>query len=164
MPAAYAQLNLDGLTVATLKTSGFRITTPACSVSSVSVDMGQLVATRFTGMGSTAGDTPFSLRLNACPVGRTSIYYRFDPTTQIVPGTADSVATLNPSSSANGIGLQLLDADGKPLSFGTTTKVPGYSGAAGDDSVPFRARYYQTAATVTSGSASASITVTMSYQ
>ncbi len=161
--SVFAQMKLDGLTVATLKTVGFRITTPACSMPSISVNMVRPTTNRFTGVGSTAGETPFDLRLNACPAGRTGIYYRFDPTTKIVPGTGDSVATLNGSSSATGIGLQLLDESGKPLAFGTTTKMTGYSGAAGSYSVPFRARYYQTAAAVTGGSANASITVTMSY-
>ncbi|HDR9106870.1 TPA: type 1 fimbrial protein [Burkholderia vietnamiensis] len=158
-----AQMKLDGLSVATLTTTGFRVTTPACAVPDLSVDMGQLVTNRFTGAGSSAGDTPFDLRLNACPAGRTGIYYRFDPTTQVVPGTGDSVATLNGASSATGIGLQLLDASGKPVAFGTTAKVTRYAGAAGDYSVPLRARFYQTAAAVTAGSANASITVTMSY-
>ncbi|ARL38890.1 hypothetical protein BOC49_21870 (plasmid) [Burkholderia pseudomallei] len=162
--STYGQMTLDGLSVARIKTTGFKITTPACSVPSINVDMGTLTLSRFSGVGSTAGDTPFDLRLNACPPGRTAIYYRFDPTTQIVPGTGDSVATLNGTSGAAGIGLQLLDGTGNPLLFGKTTKMAGYAGAAGNYSVPFRARYYQTAASVSPGIANASITVTMSYQ
>ncbi|WP_254211021.1 fimbrial protein [Burkholderia multivorans] len=162
--SVYARMTLDGLPVATIKTTGFKITTPACSVPSVNVDMGSLTLDRFAGVASTAGDKPFDLRLTACPAGRTGIYYRFDPTTQVVPGTGNSVAALNGSSGATGIGLQLLDGNGKPVQFGQSTKMTGYTGAAGDYSVPFRARYYQTAATVTPGSANASITVTMSYQ
>ncbi len=162
--SVFAQLKLDGLVTTTLKTTGFKITTPACSVPSINVDMGALTVNRFSGIGSTAGDTPFDLRLNTCPQGGTGIYYRFDPTTQVVPGTGDSVATLNGTSGATGIGLQLLDGTGNPLSFGKTTKMAGYAGAAGNYSVPFRARYYQTAASVSPGIANASITVTMSYQ
>ena len=80
-----------------------------------------------------------------------------------MPGTGDSVATLNGASSATGIGLQLLDALGKPLVYGSTMQVAGYAGSAGDYSVPLRARYYQTDASVTAGNANAAVTVTISY-
>ncbi|MFJ6058260.1 fimbrial protein [Burkholderia vietnamiensis] len=161
--SVYARMTISGLPVGTLRTGGFRITTPACSVPNVSVVMGEVSASRFRGVGTTAGDTPFDLRLNACPAGRTAIYYRLDPTTSVVPGTGESVAALTGSRPATGIGLQLLDALGKPLVYGSTMQVAGYAGSAGDYSVPLRARYYQTDASVTAGNANAAVTVTISY-
>ncbi|WP_157633136.1 fimbrial protein [Burkholderia ubonensis] len=162
--AVYAKMTLDGLGVAILRTNGTKIKTPACSVPSINVDMGAIKMNEFSGPSSTAGDRSFDIQLNSCPPGRNAIYYQFDATTQIVPGAGNSVVQLNGSSSASGIGLQLLDASGNPVPFGAASKFSGYSGQSGSYTMPFRARYYQIAPTVTPGTANTAITITMSYE
>ncbi|WP_143137187.1 fimbrial protein [Burkholderia ubonensis] len=162
--SVYATMTLDGLRVATLSINGTRIKTPACSIPSVNVDMGSIKMSEFSGPSSTAGERSFDIILNSCPPGRNAIYYQFDTTTQIVPGAGNSVVQLNGSSSASGIGLQLLDASGNPVPFGTPSKFSGYSGQPGNYTMPFRARYYQIASTIAPGTANTAITITMSYE
>ncbi|WP_232441814.1 fimbrial protein [Burkholderia ubonensis] len=162
--AVYAKMTLDGLGVAILRTNGTKIKTPACSVPSINVDMGSIKMNEFSGPSSTAGERSFDIILNSCPPGRNAIYYQFDTTTQIVPGAGNSVVQLNGSSSASGIGLQLLDASGNPVPFGTPSKFSGYSGQPGNYTMPFRARYYQIASTIAPGTANTAITITMSYE
>ncbi|WP_218165534.1 fimbrial protein [Burkholderia ubonensis] len=162
--AVYAKMTLDGLGVATLTANGIKIKTPACSIPSVNVDMGSIKMSEFSGPSSTAGERSFGIILNSCPPGRNAIYYQFDTTTQIVPGAGNSVVQLNGSSSASGIGLQLLDASGNPVPFGTPSKFSGYSGQPGNYTMPFRARYYQIAPTIAPGTANTAITITMSYE
>ncbi|WP_232446433.1 fimbrial protein [Burkholderia ubonensis] len=160
----YANMSLDGLSVVTMSINGTRIKTPACSIPSVNVDMGSIKMSEFSGPSSTAGERSFDVILNSCPPGRNAIYYQFDTTTQIVPGAGNSVVQLNGSSSASGIGLQLLDASGNPVPFGTPSKFSGYSGQPGNYTMPFRARYYQIAPTIAPGTANTAITITMSYE
>ncbi|WP_157648940.1 fimbrial protein [Burkholderia ubonensis] len=162
--AVYANMSLDGLSVVTMSINGTRIKTPACSIPSVNVDMGSIKMSEFSGPSSTAGERGFDITLNSCPPGRNAIYYQFDTTTQVVPGAGNSVVQLNGSSSASGIGLQLLDASGNPVPFGTPSKFSGYSGQPGNYTMPFRARYYQIAPTIAPGTANTAITITMSYE
>ncbi|KVR03638.1 hypothetical protein WK11_16590 [Burkholderia ubonensis] len=60
--------------------------------------------------------------------------------------------------------MQLLDASGNPVPFGTPSKFSGYSGQSGNYTMPFRARYYQIAPTIAPGTANTAITITMSYE
>jgi major type 1 subunit fimbrin (pilin) len=94
-----------------------------------------------------------------------SITYRIDPVTAVV-NAAKSVVALDASSSATGVGVQLLDGTGtQPFPLQTWTTFTGYDAATGGDyTIPLNARYYQTAATVTTGMANSSMTFTMQYQ
>jgi major type 1 subunit fimbrin (pilin) len=76
------------------------------------------------------------------------------------------VLALTPTSTATGIGLQLKDGNGNPLQYNTTQyTLSAYNTATGGSyTIPLTAAYYQTAATVTPGSANATLTFTLIYQ
>lgn len=137
----------------------------ACQTPDVRVPLGRSPQTIFTGIGSTSGTKPVTISLNSCPAGMNSITYRVDPVTTVV-NAAQSVVALDASSSATGVGVQLLDSTGtQPFPLQTWTTFTGYNAATGGSyTIPLNARYYQTAATVTPAQANSSMTFTMQYQ
>jgi major type 1 subunit fimbrin (pilin) len=137
----------------------------SCTTPNVTVNMGNYLSSKFTGVGSTTSATSFNIALNSCPSGMNSIQYEIDPTTTIVPGTGNSVVTLDSKSTAKGIGLQLLDSNGNPFALGTQVTFNGYNSSSGGNlTIPLKARYYQTGTPVGAGSASTEMTFTMTYQ
>ena len=137
----------------------------ACQTPDVRVPLGRWPQTTFTGIGSSSGTRPVSISLNSCAAGMNSITYRIDPVTTVV-NAAQSVVALDASSSATGVGVQLLDSTGtQPFPLQTWTTFTGYNAATGGSyTIPLKARYYQTAATVAPGLANTSMTFTMQYQ
>jgi type 1 fimbria pilin len=144
-------------------------------------------AKELTGISSTTSawiDVPIAL--NNCPaffgvfrsantsdsgVAQTSrpnqISYRVDPVTSVV-NPAQGVMALQPDGvnpTAQGIGIQLVDAGNNPVSYGTTRA----SGLALNQvngssyTIPLKARYYQTEATISAGQANGAATVTLIY-
>ncbi|MDN6859914.1 fimbrial protein [Pseudomonas sp. CAN2814] len=162
---AYGLLNITGST---------KINLPGCTTSNVDVPMGRIPLNRFSaGVGSTSPSVPFQLELN-CPANWNGINYRIDPATPVVSGT-NAVVALDASSTASGIGLQLLDNVDSPLSadkgfqkavpLGSAPGSDAYNkAAAGIYQIPLRARYYRTGATVGAGKANSSMTFTITYQ
>ncbi|PMQ06095.1 Type-1 fimbrial protein, A chain [Dyella sp. AD56] len=137
----------------------------ACQTPDVRVPLGQWPQTTFTGIGSTSGAKPVNISLNSCPAGLNSITYRVDPVTTVVNAT-QSVVALDASSSATGVGVQLLDSSGtQPVPLQTWITFTGYNAAMGGDyTIPLQARYYETAAAVSPGVANTAMTFTMQYQ
>jgi len=137
-----------------------------CITPDVAVDLGQHPKTEFTGVNAKTALVPFTIKLNSCPAGMTSIKYRIDPATTVqIP--AQSVVALDATSTATGVGIQLLDGAGAvhPLGSGTDRLFSGYNPATGGDyTIPLQARYYQTSTSVTSGHANTTMTFTMTYQ
>jgi major type 1 subunit fimbrin (pilin) len=150
------------------------VVTPTCTTPNVSVVMPTIYQSALKGAGTSAGTTSFNIALNSCPAGMNSIQYEIDPVTTVVSST-DAVVALDGSSTAAGIGVQLLDNDGNPLtaangfqSAATLGTAPGSgtynSSTGGDYTIPLKARYYQTGTTVSPGSVSTEMTFTMTYQ
>ncbi len=106
----------------------------------------------------------FNLNLNNCPAGMNTVQYRVDPTTTVL-NSSQSVVALDASSGASGIGVQLLNGAGAVFPLSTYQTYSGYSKSTGGSySIAFKARYYQTGATVGAGAANTSMTVTLLYQ
>lgn len=117
------------------------------------------------GIGETSQMTPFNIQLNceALLSGRFDVQMRFDGDT--VSGLSDSgVLALKPDSSAQGVGVQLLNTDKNPVALATPFTVASYPLNSALITVPFYARYYQIAEKVTGGTANAVVTYTLSYQ
>ncbi|MFL5520677.1 MAG: fimbrial protein [Gemmatimonadales bacterium] len=131
-----------------------------CTASNMTVNLGSHGASEFGGVGSTTAATDFTIELKNCPAGMRRIAYQIDPATTVVPGTGSSVVTLNAGSTATGVGVQLLDGSGAPIAVATQLTV-GDSG--GSYTIPLKARYYKTAASVGAGSASSAVTFTITY-
>lgn len=139
------------------------ITPQTCTVSNINVPMGVQPASGFQGINTRMTPTAFAINLNNCPSGINSIKYRLDPTTTIINPTK-SVVTLQSSSTASGVGVQILDASSNPLPLGVDNVFSGYAATGGNYSIPLKAAYYQTGYIAKGGSANTSLTFTMTYQ
>ncbi len=93
-------------------------------------------------------------------------------TDAVSPGNRSSNLSLLPGpATASGVSVQILRGDGTPVSYGPDSAETGNPnqwqvGEFGNVivTIPFKARYIQTATSVRPGSANAAATFTMSYQ
>ncbi|MEK7885709.1 fimbrial protein [Burkholderia contaminans] len=129
----------------------------------IPVALGTHMSSEFTGVNSVSSSVGFNIALTNCPAGMSEVDYEIDAVTTVVNAT-NSVVALDSSSTASGIGVQLLDGNGSPVPLGSQIVFNGYSSASGGNyTIPFRARYYQTGTPVTPGLANTLMTFTMSY-
>lgn len=140
----------------------------SCSTPNVNVPLGSHRKSEFTGVSSTTRNVNFNFAVNGCPsdLGHfgPAIQYKVEAVTAIL-NSSQSVVALDSSSEATGIGVQLLDGNGVVFPLNTYKTFSGYNGATGGSyNIPFQARYYQAAATVSPGKANTSMTITMLYQ
>lgn len=158
------------LTIATTGRKAFSLASTAvsvagCTTADVTLDMGSYMRSKFTGIGSVSNPAKtFSIAVNACPSGLAKIQYQFIPVNAVLDAT-NGVLALSSTSTATGIGLQLKDNSGVALKYNTQYTLSGYNTATGGSyTIPLSANYYQTATTVTPGSANAVLTFTLTYQ
>jgi len=119
-----------------------------------------------SGIGTVAAPQPFSL-LFACASGaKVSITL----TDSVNPSNRSNTLQLSADSTAQGVGIQVLNSTGSPVSFGPDSAAPGNTNQwlIGDSpngvlQVPLTARYISTG-TVAAGTVKALATFTMSYQ
>ncbi|WP_254200536.1 MULTISPECIES: fimbrial protein [unclassified Lysobacter] len=137
----------------------------SCVTPDVLVDLGRHSKSSFTGTDYTTPSVDFNIKLNSCPAGMNSVRYRIDPATTVqLP--AQSVVALDGTSTATGVGVQLLNGAGgvHPLGVGTDQVFAPYNKTTGGDyTIPLKANYYQTSPTVTPGQANTTMTFTMTY-
>jgi len=136
---------------------------PTCTVKTTDVALG---TRQLSGnVGDTTPAVPFNIELLECP-SRTPISYRLDPTTSIVSpvpaGAGQSVIALDGSSSATGVGIQLLRNDLVPLPLGTLFTL-GVN-VTNFERIQLRARYIKLSPLISPGTANSSATITLSYQ
>jgi major type 1 subunit fimbrin (pilin) len=140
------------------------VTEVSCATPNVTVPLGTHKTTELSGVGTTTAAVSFVISLNSCPQGINTVQYHIDAVTSVV-NTSQSVVALNSSSTASGMGVQLLNSTGSaPVALGSTLKLSNYSTSGGNYTIPLMARYYQTASTVSPGTANTSMTFTMIYQ
>jgi type 1 fimbria pilin len=132
----------------------------------VSAVLPTVSATALPAVGSTAGNASFSIGLN-CPAAFTAYVTITDAA---APTNTSNLLTLDTSSTAAGVKLQILRNNGATvISYGPDSATVGNTNqwsittSAGTQSVPLRARYYRSGA-LTPGNVSASATFTMAYQ
>ena len=152
-----------GNTLGTLDLVAGDVVSSGCTLMTPSVTVPLLShpTNEFKGIGSVTSNQPVPLLLN-CPSAGTLINMTVSATAEIANS---GVIKLDGSSTANGIGVQLLNTDGAtpvPINSSTPTQI-GVS-TIGDNNISLYARYYQTEATVSSGSADATATLTLNYQ
>ncbi|WP_244827284.1 fimbrial protein [Caballeronia sp. TF1N1] len=134
-----------------------------CQTPDVPVPLGTHFPVEMASVGATTAAVPFNISLNNCPSGMNGVLYEIDPTTSVL-NSSQSVVALNGSSSATGVGVQLLDGSGAVFPLSTTKAFSGYNSSTGGSYViPMKARYYRTG-TVTPGPANTSMILTMTYQ
>lgn len=143
--------------------SNIAVTAAACTTPDVTIPLGDHLQSEFKGINTVSSSTSFSFALNNCPAGMKSVTYRIDPATPVL-NAAQSVVALDGSSTATGVGVQLLDGNGAVFPLSTVKTFNGYVASTGGNyTIAFRARYYQAAAAITPGPANTSMTVTLQY-
>lgn len=136
----------------------------ACTTPDITVNLGPHLAGGFTGSGTRVGARDFDINVNACPAGMNAVRYRLDPASGIIDAS-QAVVGLTSDSTATGMGVQVTDRNNVPVTFGVLRATTGYNPASGGSfTIPLRASYYQTAATVNPGRADSAVVFTMSYE
>lgn len=141
-----------------------KITDEACTVTNnvsnpLTVTLGNVARTAFTGAGSTAAPTKFTIALTNCPDTVSSATVKFDGTSDSTENTI--LALTQDTGVATGVGIQLADVNNNTLPL--YTKSEAYPLVTGDNNLDFVARYYATSATVTSGPANSTSNFTINY-
>ncbi|UAN46428.1 type 1 fimbrial protein [Serratia sp. JSRIV001] len=141
------------------------LTGGTCTTPNVPVNLPEVGRNQFIGIGTSGGLTPFVLKFNNCSSGMNLVQYSFTPTTSVA-NAANGVVMLDSSSTATGVGMQLLLNPTTPVTFGTTYPLTSYNPAVsnGNYTLPLYAGLYQTGTGVTPGLVKSSITFTASYK
>lgn len=150
---------------------------PTCSVAvgdrTVGVNLGDVAASAFTGVGSTAGGQNFNLAVT-CTGGDPGALARtvnVRATDATRPTNTSQVLSLTTASTATGVGVQMRRG-ATVLTYGATTGTATdanqwTAGSVGTGvsglTIPLSARYVQTAAPVTAGTANAQAIFTMVF-
>ncbi|MCA8034435.1 type 1 fimbrial protein [Burkholderia arboris] len=143
-------------------TGSVKFATLACRTPSVSVEMGTATQHDFGGVGSTARPVAFTLSAADCPGGLAKISYQLNAPSGILDESAGVIA-LSKDSTARGIALKVMDDNDKPFKFDTFHTI-ATNPASGTYTVPLKAAYYRSGQSMSSGTANAILTFTMSYQ
>ncbi|MGG7949498.1 fimbrial protein [Klebsiella aerogenes] len=137
------------------------IKSESCTVTTnpVNVSMGDHDKNEFSGVGTTTGWVNFDIGLT-CDIGA-RINVRIDAAADESAG-AQGVMQLD-SGGASGVGIQLhYRPDDAVVQYGQERFY--WQSVYGDDIVQLKARYYQTAGTITPGAANATATFTLTYK
>ncbi|TKU37308.1 type 1 fimbrial protein [Citrobacter sp. wls716] len=148
----FANVTLNGTN--TVKSEACSVTTP-----SVDVPMRDHDKSEFSGAGSTTDWVSFDIGLN-CDVGA-RINVRIDAPADASAGS-QGVMQLD-SGGASGVGIQLhYRPDDAVVQYGLERFY--WQSVYGDEIVQLKARYYQTAGTITPGAANGTATFTLTYK
>lgn len=139
-----------------------KITDTACTIASDSitkaVSLGTVSSKAFSGSGSTAAATRFTINIASCPESVTSASVRFDGT----PNSGNS-NILAVTGGATNVGIGIYEADSSTLiPLQSDSKAQALTTSASQ--LSYIAKYYATAASVGAGDANATATFTITYQ
>ncbi|WAH57007.1 fimbrial protein [Pseudomonas silvicola] len=141
--------------------------TGTCDIGDLSVNLPDVPASRFNGVGSTHGDTDFPVTFT-CKGSNGAVTLTIDADRWVADG---SLGLLKPQSSSEGascVALQILDATSNlPVVLGDTAVVGAVLNSTAAFNLPYRVRYYQSGAgshCVTAGLVKGTATVKVSYQ
>ncbi|WP_410013509.1 fimbrial protein [Sodalis sp. C49] len=124
----------------------------------VAVNMGSLTVAAFSGVGATAGSTPFSITLTSCPAGLTTAQVFFSGAAD----PADSTVLGLTAGGATGAGIALFESDGSTrVNLGAASVAQPVTAAGG--SLDFVAKYMQTATPIVAGAANATAEFVLQY-
>lgn len=141
----------------------FTVATGSCKTPDVTVKMGDRnYVGQFKGVGTSLAPINFSIALNECPEGINKVSYRLEPTTELLD-QSNAVVALDATSTAEGVGLQLLNAAGEPVRLKKRITFREYDKLGGNFIIPLKAAYHQIGPKVIPGRANTSVTFIMSY-
>ena len=140
------------------------ITDDTCTVtnnvsSPLTVTLGTVSSSAFSGAGSTAAPTKFTISLAACPESMTSAKVKFDGTAD---ANVDSVLALTQVTGvAKNVGIQIKDKTNAVVPLHQASAA--YALTEGNNNLDFVANYYATSSAVTAGTANATSNFTIVY-
>ncbi len=150
-----------------------KIISQSCESPDIKVNMGEHDIGIFQEDGSYSPSTNFYIKLNNCPVGVKKVTYSLTTTpSSPAADSARGIVELNKSSTAKGIGLQILNKNQQPLALNQSYIFSEYSSAGGHFSIPLIARYIRIIPTgkygphdtgMRAGVANAEVSFVMSY-
>lgn len=136
----------------------------ACTIdiganNTMTVDLGKVAKTAFSGAGSTASATEFDLKVKDCPATVTTAVVKFDGANY--SGDNSVLALTAETGAATGVAIQLKDGAQKVLPLFTASS--SYALKAGDNTLPMYASYIQKETTVAAGKANSTAQFTLNY-
>ncbi len=135
----------------------FNITARSCEITTpvVNVPMGAVLKSHFKNIGDTAGGRSFEIDVQCKGAPNANITWE--------PGKANTNGVINAdaTSSATGIGIQILDDKSNPVEFGNKQDLGTINTSK---TLSYMAKYYQTSHPVTAGSVNATATFTIDYK
>ncbi|MGL5389647.1 MAG: fimbrial protein [Serratia sp. (in: enterobacteria)] len=164
--ATQSTFTLTGLgALLRLNITGGTITTVACSITTpnVNVPLDPVLASSFTAVNSTRGDTPFTIGLECDAGARINASLSFTQNTGTSNNSVIQLTGAGTPGVATGVGIQLLYGS-TILKNNTNVVLKTSTGGQEFPAGAFTARYFQTAGTVTTGDANATATLNLTYQ
>ncbi|WP_174389669.1 fimbrial protein [Burkholderia metallica] len=142
----------------------FQATTCATTTPVVAVDLGTYLVRAGSAVGSTSPARAFSigLRCDTGIAGTFGLALRLDGSNPVDP--SNGLLALTPTSTAQGVAIQVLKDDGSPLPLGTPWDVAASASASETVVVPLRARYFQLGTRVVPGTANGMATFSIDYR
>ena len=136
----------------------------SCQTPSVPVAMGDdYQLHEFRDVGAKPRTVRFNIALNQCQTGINKVTYSLNATTPVIDAKNGSVA-LNSTSTATGIGLQLMNDAGQPIAFDTTYPFNAFTTTGTDFKIPLSAAYYRLpTGDLKAGSANTEVTFIVNY-
>lgn len=125
------------------------------------VQMGTVSSATFRGRGSKGPDVPFTITLSDCQGAATNVMMRLEPGNGYADKNEGVIALSNEEGAASGVGIQLM-LDGQKID--TTRDTISYPFQTGTTTIPFSARYYQTADRIQPGTANSTMVFYVFYE
>ncbi|MCI1898411.1 MAG: type 1 fimbrial major subunit FimA [Enterobacter sp.] len=141
----------------------------ACSVNTASseqtVTLGQYRTAKFTKVGDTTSNIPFTIVLNDCdPAVAKTAAVAFTGQIDATDKTLLAVTSGDNDNTAQGVGIEILDSTSTTLTPDGASFSAAKNLIEGSNTLNFTARYKATAATTTPGQANADATFVMKYE
>ncbi|MNG66106.1 Fimbria adhesin protein precursor [compost metagenome] len=139
------------------------ITALACSLTNttISVPLGDVQSSAFTGITTTAGDKTFNLGLSCDKDANINVALAGSQNADTADTSVLALTNAGQSGTAKGVGVQLLYGS-VPLKLNNNILLK--TSAGGQETLPFSARYYQTQTAIGAGLANSSATLNITYQ
>ncbi|RRZ96980.1 fimbrial protein [Erwinia sp. 198] len=125
------------------------------------VQMGTVSSATFHGKGSKGPAVPFAITLSDCQGIAANVMMRLEPGYGYADKNEGVIALSNEEGAAAGVGIQLM-LDGQKID--TTRDAISYPFQAGTTTIPFSARYYQTADRIQPGTADSTMVFYIFYE
>ncbi|MFC6301113.1 fimbrial protein [Pseudomonas spelaei] len=140
------------------------LTAASCQTPSVHVAMGDdYQLHEFRNTGATSRTVRFDIGLNQCQTGINKVTYTLKATTPVIDAQKGVVA-LNASSTASGIGLQVMNDAEQPIVFDSPYTFGGFTTTGTSFNIPLSAAYYRLpTGDLKAGSANTEVTFIMNY-